>query len=140
MRPPSHKTLRLLSAAAELRAAGASWETVAAHLGRAVCKCRRWPIRYRDYWTAAYQAAERRRAAVARLEAVNTLRGLLRSEDGRAKRDAARALLSLTAREGDGAAAAEADPLTELVEGVRRGAHPDIVVDADAIADAGRGA
>jgi hypothetical protein len=137
---PSRRTLRFLAAAAELRAGGATWETVAAHLSRAVAKVRHWPIRYRDYWNAAYQAAERRRRAVARVEAVNVLRGLLRSEDGRAKRDAARALLSLTARKGDGAAAAEADPLTELVEGIRRGAQPDIVVDADATADAGRGA
>src|SRR5947209_9973472 len=96
MPPPDPKTLRLLAAAAELRAAGGSWEAVAAHLRRAVHKCRRWPIRYRDYWVAAYQAAERRRTAVARQEAVNALRGLLRSQDGRTKRDAARALLSLT--------------------------------------------
>jgi hypothetical protein len=127
-----------LSAAAELRAAGATWETVAGHLRRAIAKCRRWPIRYRDYWTVAYQAAERRRNAVARQEAVNALRGLLRSEDARAKRDSARALLSLTAREGDGAAAAEATPITDLVEGICRGANPDIVVDAETI-DAGGG-
>ena len=140
MPAPTCKTLRRLAAAAELRAAGATWETVAAHLGRGAGKCRRWPIRYRDYWAAAYRAAERRRNAVARQEAVNALRGLLRSEDGRAKRDAARALLSLTAREGDGAAAAEAGPINDLVEGIRRGAHPDIVVDADATANAGGGA
>jgi hypothetical protein len=140
MPPPSPKTLRLLSAAAELRAAGATWETVAGHLSRAVAKCRRWPIRYRDYWAAAYHGAERRRTAVARQEAVNALRVLLRSQDGRTKRDAARALLSLTAREGDGAAVAEADPITELVEGIRRGANPDIVVDTDSAVDAGGGA
>jgi hypothetical protein len=134
MPPPDPKTLRLLSAAAELRAGGATWETVAAHLSRKAYKCRRWPIRYRDYWAAAYQAAERRRTAVARQEAVNALRALLRSQDSRAKRDAARALLSLTSQEGDGAAAAEADPIADLVEGVLRGAHPDIVVDAEAVA------
>jgi hypothetical protein len=130
-------TLRLLSAAAELRAGGSTWETVAAHLRRSVSKCRRWPIRYREYWATAYQAAERRRNAVARVEAVNALRTLLRSQDGKEKRDAARALLSLTAREGDGAAAAEANPIVDLIEGIRRGAHSDIVIDADAEVDAG---
>ena len=137
MPTPTAKTLRRLAAAAELRAGGATWETVAAHLSRAIHKCRRWPVRYRDYWATAYQAAERRRNAVARVEAVGALRTLLRSLDGKEKRDAARALLSLTAREGDGAAAAEANPIDELLEGIRRGAHSDIVIDADAEVDAG---
>jgi hypothetical protein len=130
---PDPKTLRLLSAAAELRAGGATWETVAAHLKRTVHKCRRWPIRYRDYWATAYLAAERRRTAVARQEAVNALRVLLRCQDLRAKRDAARALLSLTSHEGDGAAAADTDPINDLLEGVLRGANPDILVDAETV-------
>ena len=58
MSTPDSRTLRLLSAAAELRAGGASWEAVAAHLKRKAYKCRRWPIRYREYWAAAYLAAD----------------------------------------------------------------------------------
>jgi hypothetical protein len=50
---------RLLAAAAELRAAGNSWEVVGAKLHRAADTCRRWPKRYPTAWEQLYEAAER---------------------------------------------------------------------------------
>jgi hypothetical protein len=88
--PPSD---RLLAEAAELRAAGSSWETVSAVLGRAVSTVRQWPSAYRDRWTAALRAAEARLATEAAAESVLALRAQLRSKDIEISRTAARQLI-----------------------------------------------
>jgi hypothetical protein len=84
---------RLLLEAAELRAAGSSWETIAAAVGRAVNTVRQWQGNYRARWTAALRAAEARIATEAAAESVLALRAQLRSEDIAVSRDAARQLI-----------------------------------------------
>ncbi|HET6572972.1 MAG TPA: hypothetical protein VFG68_05165 [Fimbriiglobus sp.] len=84
---------RLFAEAAELRAAGSSWEVVAAQVGRAARTVRRWPTLYRARWAAALRAAEARIATEAAAESVLTLRQQLRSEDGKVSRDAAHKLI-----------------------------------------------
>ena len=50
--PMSHNTRTLLTVAAELRAAGASWEAVAAKVRRKPRTCQAWTTRFRDDWLA----------------------------------------------------------------------------------------
>jgi hypothetical protein len=91
-KPPSDE---LLARAAELRAAGSTWDAVAAKLNRAADTVRRWPILYPDRWQSALRAAERRLVSEAGAESVLVLRTLLRSDDEKVRRDAARFLIYL---------------------------------------------
>ena len=86
----------VLTRAAKLRAAGASWESAAAQLGCAVETVLKWPDD--DRWPALFAEAERRLAVEASSEAVLILRQLLRAEDEKVRRDAARFLLELRFR------------------------------------------
>ena len=79
--PPSIRTL--MATAAELRAAGNSWETIALRLKRTVRTVRAWATRYPDDWNRRYRAAEDRQLADAGLEACLYLRKLQRSTDER---------------------------------------------------------
>src|SRR5690349_12071206 len=90
--------LRLLAAAAERKAGGASWEQVAAHVGRRTATCRRWPALYPAEWRRLFREAERRLFADAGAEGVLALRALLRSEDEKVRRDAARVLVGVLER------------------------------------------
>ena len=54
-------TQTLLAVAAELRAAGATWEAVARRVGREPSTCRKWPSRYGADWVALEQVARSRR-------------------------------------------------------------------------------
>ena len=47
-------TRSLLALAAELRAAGQTWEAVARRVGRESSTCRKWPSRYRQDWDSLY--------------------------------------------------------------------------------------
>src|SRR4051812_48296644 len=85
----------LLVQAAELRAGGAKWEAVAAQLHRAADTVRRWPRQYPDRWDIALRDAERRSVCEAAAESVHVLRTLLRSNDEKVRRDAARSLTDL---------------------------------------------
>jgi hypothetical protein len=60
MRPLSKRLRPLILKAARLRARGVGWPTVAQHVNRRASICRRWEVRYRDEWRAAYQAEDRR--------------------------------------------------------------------------------
>lgn len=104
MPSPSDKNL---ARAANLRAAGCSWESVAAKLGRAVETVLKWPDDER--WPAAFADAEKRLAVEVGAEAVLVLRNLLRAEDEKVRRDAARFLLELRFR-----LIAPPDPADEL--------------------------
>ncbi|QDU18285.1 hypothetical protein [Urbifossiella limnaea] len=84
-----------LARAAQLRAAGCSWESVAAQLGKAVETVLKWPEKYADRWPPLLADAEKRVAVEAGAEAVLILRQLLRAEDEKVRRDAARFLLEL---------------------------------------------
>jgi hypothetical protein len=88
----------VLARAALLRAAGCSWESVAAQLGRPVEALLKWPDKYPDRWAAALAEAERRVATEASSEAVLILRQLLRAKDEKVRRDAARFLIDLRYR------------------------------------------
>jgi hypothetical protein len=85
----------VLARAAELRAAGLSWETVAARLHVPAETAREWPTLYPTEWQSALHAAERRLVAEASAESVLILRQLLRSEDEKVRRDAAKFLVDL---------------------------------------------
>lgn len=85
----------LLNRAAELRAAGGTWEAVAAKIHRAADAVRKWPRDYADRWKLALREAERRLVCEAAAESVLVLRTLLRSEDEKVSRDAARSLTDL---------------------------------------------
>lgn len=85
---------RLLAAAAELRAGGASWAAVAAEVGGTAERVRKWPRRYPRRWAAHLLAAERQLAADAAAEGVHVLRRQLRSDDEKTSREAAQKLLT----------------------------------------------
>ncbi|MFO0796992.1 MAG: hypothetical protein U0804_05905 [Gemmataceae bacterium] len=84
-----------LARAAQLRAAGCSWESVAAQLGKTVETVLKWPETYADRWPPLLADAEKRVAVEAGAEATLVLRQLLRAEDEKVRRDAARFLLEL---------------------------------------------
>lgn len=90
--PPPDELLELT---AELRAGGLSWEVVAAKVGRSAETVRKWPAAYPDRWKAHLHAAERRLAREAAAESMLILRQLLRSDDEKIRRDAARLLSNL---------------------------------------------
>jgi hypothetical protein len=110
MKPPPDKLLPLVTTAAELKAAGASWAAVALRVGRSPDTVRRWPALYADAWRRLVGDAERQLLADVGAESVTTLRQMLRSEDEKIRRDAARTLLALRdkakAGAGDDAAGA----------------------------------
>ena len=85
----------LLNRTAELRAAGSTWEAVAAKLHRSADAVRKWPRHYADRWKLALREAERRLVCEAAAESVLVLRTLLRSEDVKIARDAAKSLTDL---------------------------------------------
>lgn len=91
-KPPSDDQL---NRAAELRAAGASWETVAAKVKRVPSTVRRWANKYRDRWCQALLRAERHLVAWVEGESIQTLRVLLRSDDEKTRGQAARSLIGL---------------------------------------------
>jgi transposase len=86
---------KLIPRAAELRQRGASWDAVAADVRRSVETVRDWPRKYPKEWRHACRAAKRQVNAEARAESLQTLRLQLRSEDEKASRDAATAILKL---------------------------------------------
>src|SRR5262249_10805461 len=118
MNSPSAELARLLADAAEQKARGASWESVAAKVGRRPATCRRWPPRYPEAWCRHLQVAERRLLSEAGAEAVTVMRRLLRSEDVKVCRDVACALVTLRERqrEREERAAADRDRLPDSPE------------------------
>ena len=53
------ETEALIRVAVELRAEGATWESVARRVGRESATCRRWPSRYRATWEALHETGAR---------------------------------------------------------------------------------
>jgi len=91
-KPPAES---VLARAAEMRAAGSNWETVAAKLNRSADTVRKWPSLYPTQWQTALHTAERRLVSEASAESVLILRQLLRSDDEKVRRDAAKFLIDL---------------------------------------------
>ena len=94
MHTPVTKIVRAVQTAAELRALGHSWEHVARQVRRSPDTVRRWPRLYPDLWARVAADTRRDRTAEATGEAVAVLRDLLRSEDEKVRREAARDLLA----------------------------------------------
>ena len=79
--------------AAELRAKGSGWETVAHEMGVPASTLRLWPTKYADHWTTSFHRAETDVFTEAVAEAIRALRTQLRSEEPAEVRDAAKQLL-----------------------------------------------
>src|SRR4051794_29755622 len=94
MNPIPAALARLVAVAAELKAGGVSWDQVASRVGRHPATCRRWTSRYADEWRRLFRAAQIRLLAEAGSEGMLELRRLLRSEDEKVRRDAARDLIA----------------------------------------------
>src|ERR1051326_696599 len=93
MAVPSAKLLALLDVAADLRAIGKTWETIAQAVGRRPETCRRWPLLYRATWLRCLRSAARLRDLEAGGEAREFLRIILRYKDPKVAVAAARGLM-----------------------------------------------
>jgi hypothetical protein len=79
--------------AAELRAAGSSWEAVAREIGRPAETVRKWQYHFPDLWRAAFAEAKKAVVEEVAAESVLKLREQLRSKDEKTARDAAQKLI-----------------------------------------------
>lgn len=129
---PPEKLRPLVARAAELRAAGASWEAVADQLKRRPETVRRWPDAYSAFWKRAFAAAEKRQLADAGAEAVLVLRQLLRVDDDKVRRDVARTLTAL--RAGQRKRARRPRPEAATSDAARLTAFLEALDDAQALA------
>jgi hypothetical protein len=97
MTHPPPNLVAVIEKAAELRAAGFTWAGVAKELDRPQNTVEKWPTRYPDFWAARLAAARAELRDGAADESVAVLRSLLRSDDEKVQRDAARDLLTRAA-------------------------------------------
>ena len=86
------KMVRLLERAADLRAAGNSWEQIAKKVHRNIDAVRAWPHEFAEVWDRRFTESSRRLGAEAEAEARAVLRVLLRDDDSKVKREAAKHL------------------------------------------------
>jgi UDP-N-acetyl-D-mannosaminuronic acid transferase (WecB/TagA/CpsF family) len=93
MSQPSSELREMISTAAEMRAAGKSWETVAAQVKRTPRTVRSWPQLYPRLWKSALREAQDQLLIGAAAESVIALRNQLRSKDEKLRHAAARDLL-----------------------------------------------
>jgi hypothetical protein len=98
----------MLADAAELRAGGASWDSIASQLRLESSAVRQWPRMFPDRWIVAQRAAEAQVATEAAAESVFTLRQQLRSRDPKVSREAAHKLIQY--RVAMDRTAADSDP------------------------------
>jgi hypothetical protein len=77
MKKPSAKVLALMTEAAQLRALGISWKSVAAHLGRDERSCRRWPEAHPGEWNRLLTRMEDQALREAGGEALHVLKRAL---------------------------------------------------------------
>ncbi len=89
MKIPSSRTLRDMETAADLRAAGATWETAAEQTGRQPNLLIRWARVYHDQWEQLLREAEERLSRHASNESRSVLRKLLRAKSSRIRLTAA---------------------------------------------------
>jgi hypothetical protein len=93
MQTPPLQLVGLVARAAELRAAGQSWEQVARAVQRGLDTVKKWPSRYADYWNQLLAEARRISIESAGDEARAALRVHLRSDKDASSRDAAKQLI-----------------------------------------------
>ena len=144
MSQPSEELLAVMELAAQQRAAGSSWDAVAAKVGRGTRTCRGWPAAYPDVWRRLYRQAERHLLAEAGAEAVAILRTLLRSQDDKTRLAAATLLLKSRGADRDPPEEPADDGLAGFVAHLKEldDAELDALVEAhlaDAAAAAGGG-
>src|SRR5215468_8896900 len=95
MKIPSQRTRHDMELAAELRAAGATWETIGEKVERHPNVVIRWTSVYRDEWDKLLREAERRVKQLGTDETRSTMRMLLRHDDARLRVSAADQLTKL---------------------------------------------
>src|SRR5258708_33936875 len=105
----------LLNVAAELRAVGHTWETVARRVHRKARTCQKWPSRFPIQWDAVYRAAQRRRFDEISNEAATHLQDLMRCDDLKIRVKASEVWVrcGVAALVGDRANTDEIDPEVE---------------------------
>jgi hypothetical protein len=86
---PSIRTRRDMETAAELRAAGATWETAAGQIGRQPNLLMRWARVYSEEWERLLREAEQRLLRQGSNESRSTLRLLLRCKSSKIRLAAA---------------------------------------------------
>jgi Homeodomain-like domain len=99
MKIPSARTRYDMEIAADLRAQGATWQTIALKLGRHLALVQRWTKQYREEWDRLYQEAEQRLTRLAGNESRAVLRELLRSKRTKVRLAAAEMLSRLRMQE-----------------------------------------
>jgi hypothetical protein len=112
MRIPSSRTRRDMEMAAELRASGGTWDTVARQLGRQPNVVMRWVKEYPQEWERMFRDAEARASRDAGNESRTALRILLRHQDSKLRLHAAECLAKL--RLAEKAADPPPDPRADL--------------------------
>ena len=95
MKIPTTRTRRDMEIVAELRAAGATWETAALKVQRRAGLLRRWTKVYPEEWERLFREAEERQGREANNESRTVLRELLRSKETKARLAAAERLARL---------------------------------------------
>jgi Homeodomain-like domain len=93
---PPKRIARAIERAAQLRATGMGYLEIARELGRPVNTVRNWSYTYRDHWNQLMATHQQGVTTDAYSEALASLRVLLRSDDERIRRDAAKAILDTT--------------------------------------------
>jgi HEAT repeat protein len=99
MKIPSVRTRRDMEVAAELRAQGATWETIGLKLQRQPGLLRRWTKVYSEEWERLLKEAEERLSRLAGNESRAVLRELLRSKKSTVRLAAAERLARLRMQE-----------------------------------------
>jgi hypothetical protein len=89
MKIPTSRVLRDMEIAAELRAAGATWQTAALQIGRQLGVLHRWANHYRDEWQRFLKDADERLTREATNEWRGGMRALLRHENSKIRLTAA---------------------------------------------------
>ncbi len=81
----AHNLHSLLTIAAEMRASGMSWQSIANRVHRKAGTCSKWPSRYRADWGPIFLEAQKNRYEELNSESLTFLRGLLRADDDKTK-------------------------------------------------------
>ena len=95
MKIPSIRTRQDMEMAAELRAVGATWRTIAAQLGRQRNVVSRWVRWYQDEWERLLQDAKARVYRNGSDETLAAIRAMLRDRDSTVRLSAAQKLTKM---------------------------------------------
>jgi hypothetical protein len=77
----SHNMYTLLTTAAEMRAVGHSWDSVARKVHRKPKTCQKWPGRFPIQWQQLYSTVQKRRFEDSCNDAHTLVQKLMRSDD-----------------------------------------------------------